>query len=97
MRSRSLAVLLQATMLFVMLLQSEAIHPKGYMVGDDEGWGLTIDMETWPRGKQFFAGDILGIIPYINLLSFIYMLKASLISRCFWLIWGFSYIDQINF
>ncbi|KAK6283031.1 hypothetical protein POUND7_016856 [Theobroma cacao] len=49
-------------MLFSMLLiQCEAVHskPKTYMVGDEEGWDLVIDMESWTKGKNFHAGDIL--------------------------------------
>ncbi|XVF68113.1 hypothetical protein PTKIN_Ptkin10aG0176900 [Pterospermum kingtungense] len=57
--SRSMSVQ-AAAILFLMLLQFEAnIHSKTYMVGDDEGWDLSIDMQSWARGKNFFAGDTL--------------------------------------
>ncbi|XVE94035.1 hypothetical protein REPUB_Repub01dG0245500 [Reevesia pubescens] len=49
-----------------MLLQFEAIHsriidsqPTTYMVGDDEGWDLSINMQSWTKGKNFHAGDFL--------------------------------------
>ncbi|KAK8981748.1 hypothetical protein V6N11_049242 [Hibiscus sabdariffa] len=50
------------TMVILLVLQFEAIflrHPATYMVGDDFGWDLVIDMETWPVGKTFYAGDFL--------------------------------------
>ncbi|CAN1138666.1 unnamed protein product [Linum perenne] len=30
-----------------------------YNVGDEDGWDLTNDMEGWPQGKTFYAGDTL--------------------------------------
>ncbi|KAK8606202.1 hypothetical protein V6N13_102957 [Hibiscus sabdariffa] len=33
--------------------------PVTYHVGDDEGWDLSIDMQSWTRGKEFHAGDSL--------------------------------------
>ncbi|XWS55216.1 hypothetical protein CRYUN_Cryun10bG0155700 [Craigia yunnanensis] len=63
-RSSSMAV--PVAILFLMLLQFEAIHsrileskPTTYIVGDDEGWDLSIDMQSWTRGKNFHAGDLL--------------------------------------
>ncbi|XWS55217.1 hypothetical protein CRYUN_Cryun10bG0155800 [Craigia yunnanensis] len=59
-RSSSMAV--PVAILFLMLLQFEAIHsrileskPTTYIVGDDEGWDLSIDMQSWTRGKNFHA------------------------------------------
>ncbi|XVE94034.1 hypothetical protein REPUB_Repub01dG0245400 [Reevesia pubescens] len=56
-----------ATFFLILLLQFDVIHsrihyssqPTTYMVGDEEGWDLVIDMQSWARGKNFHAGDIL--------------------------------------
>ncbi|XP_022762096.1 basic blue protein-like [Durio zibethinus] len=63
---RSLMVVPAAILLSLMLLQFEGVHsriidskPTTYMVGDDSGWDLVIDMQSWTRGKNFHAGDIL--------------------------------------
>lgn len=55
-----------AAMLFFMmlLLQVVTIHsmPTTYIVGDEDGRDSGNDMEAWTRGKNFHAGDILGMI-----------------------------------
>ncbi|XP_022748876.1 basic blue protein-like [Durio zibethinus] len=58
--------LVLAAMLLFMVLQFQAIHarvhhskPTKYTVGDEEGWDLVIDMESWTRGKPFHARDLL--------------------------------------
>ncbi|XVE67345.1 hypothetical protein DITRI_Ditri08aG0153100 [Diplodiscus trichospermus] len=65
MMRKSVIFVLAAMLCLIMLLQFDAVHssqPTTYMVGDDEGWHLIIDMETWPRGKDFHAGEILEFI-----------------------------------
>ncbi|XWS62536.1 hypothetical protein CRYUN_Cryun06bG0019800 [Craigia yunnanensis] len=64
---RSSSKLVLVAVLVFMLLQFEAIYsgiphsqqPTTYIVGDEEGWDLVIDMESWTRGKDFHAGDLL--------------------------------------
>ncbi|XVE67346.1 hypothetical protein DITRI_Ditri08aG0153200 [Diplodiscus trichospermus] len=59
------SVLIPAAMLFLILLQFDAVHPYvpvTYKVGDDEGWDLSIDMQAWARGKDFHSGDVLEFI-----------------------------------
>ncbi|XP_021287094.1 basic blue protein-like [Herrania umbratica] len=50
--------------ILVLMLQYEAIHSASttYIVGDEEGWDLSIDLEGWTKGKDFHAGDILDFI-----------------------------------
>ncbi|XVF37014.1 hypothetical protein REPUB_Repub19eG0108900 [Reevesia pubescens] len=64
----SLNIVVPTTTLFlILLLQFDVIHsrihyssqPTTYMVGDEEGWDLVIDMQSWARGKNFHAGDII--------------------------------------
>ena len=61
---------IRQAMLFFMLfqLQYEAIHSASttYLVGDDEGWDPIIDLEGWTKGKNFHAGDILGIYTLLS-------------------------------
>ncbi|OMO92085.1 Plastocyanin-like protein [Corchorus olitorius] len=33
-----------------------------YKVGDEEGWDPVVSMESWTKGKTFFAGDVLEFI-----------------------------------
>ncbi|XP_022748593.1 basic blue protein-like [Durio zibethinus] len=58
--------LVLAAMLLFMVLQFQAIHarvrhsqPTTYIVGDEEGWDMIYDMESWTQGKPFHAGDLL--------------------------------------
>ena len=41
-----------------MLLHCENVWAATYAVGDDNGWDFGVD--TWPNGKTFRAGDVLG-------------------------------------
>ncbi|CAN1138662.1 unnamed protein product [Linum perenne] len=57
-------ILFSSVSLIVMLLAmnigvSASKPPKTYIVGDEDGWDLTNDMEAWPQGKTFYAGDTL--------------------------------------
>lgn len=31
-----------------------------YNVGDSAGWDVSSDLDTWPKGKTFVVGDVLG-------------------------------------
>ncbi|GMI74410.1 early nodulin-like protein 22 [Hibiscus trionum] len=62
-------ILPAAVLVIIMLLQFQAIDsrtldskPVTYRVGDEFGWDLTIDMQSWTRGKNFHAGDILVFV-----------------------------------
>ncbi|KAE8721767.1 putative Early nodulin-like protein 22 [Hibiscus syriacus] len=54
-------ILPAAVLAIITLLQFQAIDstPVTYHVGDEEGWDLSIDMQSWTRGKNFHAGDFL--------------------------------------
>lgn len=49
-----------ATMLLLcmLVLYSEMVHAATYVVGDATGWAYNVN--SWPNGKSFKAGDILG-------------------------------------
>lgn len=51
----------KAVLFLFLVYNSNKINAKTYMVGDNIGWSVTIDMETWPDGKTFYAGDVLGM------------------------------------
>ncbi|KAG4970837.1 hypothetical protein JHK82_036531 [Glycine max] len=48
-----------ATMLLLcmLVLYSEMVHAATYVVGDATGWAYNVN--SWPNGKSFKAGDIL--------------------------------------
>ena len=31
-----------------------------YMVGDNSGWDISTDLDSWANGKTFTVGDVLG-------------------------------------
>lgn len=35
-------------------------HATTYMVGDSPGWDISTNLDTWPGGKTFHVGDVLG-------------------------------------
>ncbi|CAK7354840.1 unnamed protein product [Dovyalis caffra] len=53
----TIAVLL--SLIFQQFYITEASQPITYVVGDDLGWTLEANPESWTRGKKFYAGDIL--------------------------------------
>ncbi|KAK9271409.1 hypothetical protein L1049_026999 [Liquidambar formosana] len=46
-----------AVALLCLLLHSEHVHGATYTVGGSGGW--TFNMNNWPKGKRFMAGDVL--------------------------------------
>ncbi|XP_043693890.1 basic blue protein-like [Telopea speciosissima] len=46
-------------MLFLLcfIIQCEIAQAKSYIVGGVTGW--TFEVESWPKGKKFMAGDVL--------------------------------------
>ncbi|GAV67387.1 Cu_bind_like domain-containing protein [Cephalotus follicularis] len=52
-------VLVATMVLLFVVLHCEVAHAKTWTVGDGFGWTLAINEEVWPRGKTFYAGDIL--------------------------------------
>ncbi|KAI3889874.1 hypothetical protein MKX03_017797 [Papaver bracteatum] len=37
----------------------EIVQGKAHVVGDVQGWDLYPNLINWPKGKQFYAGDVL--------------------------------------
>ena len=52
------AIVVSILVLLGMLLHCENVWAATYAVGDDNGWDF--DVDTWPNGKTFRAGDVLG-------------------------------------
>ncbi|XP_010058202.2 blue copper protein 1a-like [Eucalyptus grandis] len=51
-----------SSIIFVTLALVAAFVPASvmgtdFMVGDDKGWTLDFDFQTWAEGKQFYVGD----------------------------------------
>lgn len=52
------AVVVAAVMGLVMMSQLVSVEGAVYNVGDSGGW--TFNVQGWPKGKRFRAGDILS-------------------------------------
>ncbi|KAF9601433.1 hypothetical protein IFM89_020189, partial [Coptis chinensis] len=46
-------------LLVTLVFNCGIVHGKTWIVGDKGGWDLNEDMEKWPQGKHFKAGDVL--------------------------------------
>ncbi|KAL5176178.1 Sterol 3-beta-glucosyltransferase UGT80A2 [Glycine soja] len=58
----------------------EMAHAKTYMVGGEFGWNYTVNMTTWPNGKSFRTGDILGWEGCIDKLNQMWMQRHAQIT-----------------
>jgi len=56
--ARGNAAAVAALVLLCVLLHGEVAESAVYTVGDRGGWGF--NSASWPRGKRFRAGDVLG-------------------------------------
>ncbi|KFK41963.1 hypothetical protein AALP_AA2G194700 [Arabis alpina] len=54
-----MAILMTVLCLYLATDMTHARSPVTYFVGDKDGWGVTIPMDSWAQGKTFYAGDIL--------------------------------------
>jgi hypothetical protein len=50
--------------MFLLLFFSavQCIQGATYVVGDSQGWGFNIQSSGWTAGKNFMAGDTLGLV-----------------------------------
>ncbi|KAJ0594516.1 putative cupredoxin, phytocyanin [Helianthus annuus] len=39
-----------------------SIYAKEYIVGDENGWKLDFDYQTWAKDKVFYVGDTRGML-----------------------------------
>ena len=62
-RGRSGAAVV-ALVLLCVLLHGEVAESAVYTVGDRDGWSF--NTASWPSGKRFRAGDVLGQCYYIR-------------------------------
>ena len=83
--SASQAAKFTVALLLCLLVCLEKVDAATYTVGDSSGW--TFNMATWPQGKRFRAGDVLGKYISSNLkeneenLSYS-VLKLHIIANC---------------
>jgi len=56
-----IAIVMTVLCLFLANAVTYARRPTTYIVGGDDGWDPVVPMDTWARGKTFYAGDILGM------------------------------------
>lgn len=73
------AMAMVVVLVLCLLVHMEQVHAATYMVGDSGGWSFNTD--SWPSGKRFRAGDVLGkyIITsslFINSTEFCYLLAG---------------------
>ncbi|CAH8382798.1 unnamed protein product [Eruca vesicaria subsp. sativa] len=54
-----MAIIMTVLCLFLANNVTHARTPATYIVGDEYGWDAIILMDTWAKGKTFYAGDIL--------------------------------------
>lgn len=59
-----MAIIMTVLCLFLANNVSHARKQATYYVGGQYGWDAIIPMDTWARGKIFYAGDILGMELY---------------------------------
>lgn len=43
-----------------LVVLATSISAKEYIVGDESGWTLDFDYQTWAKDKVFTVGDTLG-------------------------------------
>ncbi|KAG7031005.1 hypothetical protein SDJN02_05044, partial [Cucurbita argyrosperma subsp. argyrosperma] len=56
---RGVATVMLCLVVLLLLQQPEVGSAAIHTVGDDLGW--TFNVSSWPNGKTFQAGDVLGI------------------------------------
>lgn len=54
----SKSTIIVIVMILCILLQSNISNAATYPAGDGKGWGF--NMNGWPNGKTFNAGDVIG-------------------------------------
>lgn len=55
--SKQLVFLVLGLIAFGFAITSNA---NTYIVGDNSGWDISTNLDTWQRGKKFVEGDVLG-------------------------------------
>lgn len=63
-----------------LLVYMEQVHAATYTVGDSNGWAFNTD--SWPKGKRFRAGDVLGKSLSPALFSSIVLTSATYQPEC---------------
>ena len=88
-RGSASQAMVMVVVLLCLLVQFEHVHAATYTVGGSGGW--TFNTDSWPKGKRFRAGDVLG--KFVT--SFVPTFKSSL-STTFWSEWRNSKTNVIQ-
>jgi hypothetical protein len=56
-------VMVNVAALLCLMVLTGLVHAATYTVGGSGGW--TLNMDSWPKGKRFKAGDTLGKFRHI--------------------------------
>ena len=80
-----------STIVFVatLFVLAASISATEYIVGDQSGWTLDYDYQTWAKDKVFYVGDTLG-----TLCSPITIIRFSMCISCSCLYW-FDFLDAV--
>ena len=74
------ALVVAAVIGLVMMSQLESVEAAVYTVGDAGGW--TFNVQGWPNGKHFRAGDTLSKLLHHFFFFFFFKLKENMDKVC---------------
>ncbi|KAM1158958.1 hypothetical protein ACFX19_032749 [Malus domestica] len=71
--------------LFIILVTLAIVAPSilatDFVVGDDKGWTINFDYQTWAQGKQFYVGDKL-VFKYPKGVHNVYKVNGTEFQQC---------------
>lgn len=71
-RGKGNKIVALAMLLLVCLYRVDA---ETHVVGESQGWGLSVSYDSWTNGKTFTAGDTLGLSLSISFHSNIHLIS----------------------
>ncbi|XP_009760606.1 mavicyanin-like [Nicotiana tabacum] len=75
-----MAKLLLVYVISVILALAYSCSATNYLVGDNSGWDISTDLDTWLSGKRFIVGDVL-LFQFSNYHS-VYEVTKENFDRC---------------
>ncbi|XP_016485294.1 stellacyanin-like [Nicotiana tabacum] len=75
-----MAKLLLVYVILVILAIAYSGSATNYLVGDNSGWDISTDLDTWLLGKRFIVGDVL-VFQFSNYHS-VYEVTKETFDRC---------------
>ncbi|KAI3938251.1 hypothetical protein MKW98_031199 [Papaver atlanticum] len=58
-RTSNSVIVISSLLICLLVAGFEIVQGKTHVVGDVQGWDLYPNLTNWPKGKQFYAGDVL--------------------------------------